>query len=122
MAKRGKEQAGMSFAYTFPIEEMGILIPPTTIQLSSKFLQDELGVMRFDAHPDWQEGGKVTHVGCPFCKQGFLKLGKVEPEYRGGMDPLPQTKEHTANKYEYVCSNNECNGRFFGVYQWMWID
>ena len=71
---------------------------------------------------DVRKVGEVTSSNCPFCETGSLKLIKVDPKYSGGANPLPPTKYHVGNSYEFCCSNKECDGKFFGSYTWMHID
>ena len=121
MAKNDK-QLKMEFTYTYPIKKMGTLIDPYTVSLFESFMEEKLNVGRFDVLSP-SEKSKFTKVACPFCKKGFLKLLSVEPRYSGGPRPMPAALYHTANHYEFVCSNNpECKGRFIGTYTWMYID
>jgi len=117
------EQIGMEFIYIYPVEEMGNLISPETISLSESFLRDKLRVSPHDVSPSYlSEEKKLTKVGCPFCKEGALKLMKIEPEYSGGMREAPAVKHRVGNRYEYGCSNPACNAEFFGTYTWRLID
>lgn len=119
-------QKGMELSYTYPIEEMGHVMSqamPHMVWLSRRFLQAKLGASSFDPLPGRER--KTPKVGCPFCKEvsreGILTLESVEPTFSGGMDPQG-SKHHVGNQYTYNCSNEECDAKFTGVYQWMWID
>lgn len=96
----------------FFIEEMGFLVAseslPHSVSLSSLFLTKHLGVTRFD------NTSSTTNVGCPFCKEGRLRLINVDPTVSHG--------HHVGNGYSYDCSNGSCDGTFSGSYRWMYID
>lgn len=119
------KQAKMEFPYTYLVEEMGSIVAPGSlphfIYLSRSFLEKKLRAFRHDRMPI-REGKAITKIGCPFCNNGFLKLTKVEPKYSGGMSLIPDRMERVGNEYEYICSNDECDARFIGTYQWAWID
>jgi len=115
-----EKQGKMDFPYTYSVKEMGTLMSPHTIFLFGSFIQEKLKGSMLDAVSFDEE--KITKVGCPFCKDGFLKLVKVEPQYSGGPRRVPSVMHHVGNRYEYVCSNPKCDGRFVGTYTWMYID
>lgn len=120
-----EKQTEMELPYTYPVEEMGFLpVPqslPHLVSLSRSFLSEKLKASRFNRMPIREEK-TMTKIGCPFCNNGSLKLVKVEPQYSGGMSPTPASMQHVGNGYEYVCSNDECDARFIGTFQWAWID
>ncbi len=119
MEKSGQRE--MKFAYTYDVKEMGKLTSPNSIYLYNSFIRDKLNPGILNTEP--KKEGEITNIGCPFCKNGFLKLSTVKPKYSGGLrGGVAHTLHHTGNWYEYVCSNPNCNGRFAGEYTWMWID
>jgi len=120
MEEKGKQKE-MEFTYTYPVKEMGIEIASHTIHLFESFIREKLSGGRLDAEPVFQEE-RITKVGCPFCQKGFLKISKVTPQYSGGPSPVPMTMHHVGNRYEYICSNPECDAKFMGTYTWMYID
>lgn len=115
------KQVEMELSYTYPVEQMGALISPEilphTVHLSESFLRDKLRVSGWldERRLLRKEPEEVTNIGCPFCRKGSLKLIMVEPVYSGGLSPTPSSMRHVANKYEYVCSTDECDGRFSGT-------
>ena len=120
-------QEEMELSYTYPVEEMGHVISQATphmVRLNDHFLTEKLGASSFDTMPGWESKRKTPKVGCPFCKEagreGFLKLESVEAAFSSGPDPLG-SKHHVGNHYAYNCSNGECDARFVGTDQWMWI-
>ena len=116
-----EKQTEMELPYTYSVEKMGFVVDPQsfphTIHLSKLFIRDELGASMFDGKPGWEKE-EVTNIGCPFCKKGRLKLIKVERVYSDDLSPTRGETKHIGNDYEYVCSNDECDGRFFGTYEW----
>lgn len=117
------EQGEMNLPCTHSVGEMGILISPHTIYLHRLFLRDKLQPPIFGVGLGWHQQ-EITNIGCPFCREGFLKLEEVNPAYSGGPhpDPVPSSMHHIGNRCKYICSNDECDGIFVGIYQWMWID
>ena len=113
-------QVKMDFTYTYKVEEMGTLLSPNTIFLFESFIRDKLKGNMLDIDSLGEE--KTTKVGCPFCKDGLLKLVKVEPKYSGGPRRVLSVMHHVGNKYEYICSNPDCAGKFVGTYTWTHID
>lgn len=112
----------MEFPQLYEIADMGTTYPltPKTIYLHPSFIRENLGGGRLSVH---FEVGKDTNVSCPFCQEGRLQLASVEPEYSGGPRAFPPpVMHHVGNRYEFKCSNPNCDGRFVGTYQWMWID
>ena len=93
---------------------------PHMIYLFSSFIGQELGMG--NKFLDERKINTITNVCCPFCDTGSLKLSRVKANYSGGANPLPPTKHHVGNSYEFRCSNEECDARFFGSYTWMHID
>lgn len=116
------QQLSMELPQLYSIEEMGTTHPltPKTIYLHPSFVGNKLGGGSLVL---LEEVGRGTNIGCPFCREGRLKLAAVTPEYSGGPRSFPpSTMHHVGNKYEYRCSNPECEGRFVGTYIWMHID
>jgi len=117
------EQIEMNFpdkTDTYDVKEMGMLFYPNSIYLYNSFIRDKLNPGTLDT--ELRKEGEITNIGCPFCKNGFLKLITVKPRYSGGLGRVARTQHHTGNWYEYVCSNPDCSGKFSGEYTWMWID
>ena len=98
-----------------PLEKMGRLIYDKTIILKESFLTDVLMAASLQV-------GKATNVVCPFCQKGFLKLNQMEPIYSGGVHPRPAIKEHTGDTYEFICTGEDCKGKFEGTYIFKNID
>lgn len=121
MPKKDKQRE-MDLSYTYSVKEMGILIGEKIVHLFDSFIREKLGGSIFDAQAIFEKKDSITKVGCPFCKEGFLKLEKVEPDYSGGPHAVPMTLHHVGNKYEYSCSNSNCPARFYGTHTWMYID
>ena len=120
--EREKGKAKLKF---YTISQMGSHVSkdPPMIWLSDTFLKKELGISIFT--PSFNEFVKKSvNIGCPFCKKGHLQLLKIEPVYEGGMlsGPVPSSKEHTADDYNFKCSNQKCPATFYGRYRWMNID
>ena len=109
----------MDPGHNYPVEEMGILMGPHQIFLFESFLGKVLGAGHFSYLP---EEKTLTKVGCPFCKEGFLKIVDVKSTYSGGPGRAPAIMHHTGNEYNFQCSNPSCDGKFFGTYTWMYID
>jgi len=84
--EQGK-QGKLDFTYTYEAKDMGTLLSPHAIYLFESFIRKQLEGSRLDATPFNEE--KTTKVGCPFCKNGFLILVKVEPEYKCGVYETP---------------------------------
>jgi hypothetical protein len=73
---------------------------------------------------------KITRVGCPFCEIGLLRLISAVPQYRAGIDPwgyfdsfLNQVFNkdffiHISDDLKYICSNQDCQGTFYGTIHW----
>ena len=121
--KPEEKQKEMELIYTYPVQEMGHVINqamPHMVWLSDRFLTKKLGASSFNTIPGW----KIPKSGCPFCKEagreGFLELESVEPIFSGVYALV--SKHHVGNHYAYNCSNEECDARFVGTHQWMWID
>ena len=116
------KQDKITFTYSHKPEEMGYVPMPEQlphwIYLFPSFISEKgLSVSRlFDGI------GQLSNVTCPFCKNGVLRLAKIEPIYSGGANPHPSTLHHVGNKLEYDCSNTVCDATFSGNYRWMWID
>lgn len=120
-----EKQAAMEFTHTYKVEKMGVIMSsnmPHIIFLFSSFLNDKLKASLLDADPVFRKNDGLTRVGCPFCKKGVLKIKTVKPEYSGGLARMPSTLKHTGNHYEYICSNQECDGMFVGSHTWIHID
>ncbi|KKM86094.1 hypothetical protein LCGC14_1282500 [marine sediment metagenome] len=90
------------------------------LHLHSGFLKKYLNVSELDTFSYPRREKKEINVVCCYCKEGVLILKDVQPHYSGGMRPTPSSMRHTSNNYEYGCT--KCDARFFGSYQWMWID
>ncbi len=115
------KQEKITLNYSYKSEEMGHILMlelPHWMYLFPSFISEKgLPVSRlFDGI------GQLSNVTCPFCKNGVLRLAKIEPIYSGGANPNPSTLHHVGNKLEYDCSNPVCDAIFSGDYRWMWID
>lgn len=115
------KQLEIEFKERHTVEQMGRLISPNTIYLFESFMRKKLRLWGL-LDTTLSDEEKTTEVSCPFCQQGFLKLNKVKPEYNGGPGSAPTVKHHVGNRYEYLCSNPKCDGKFLGDYTWMHID
>ena len=96
-------------------KEMGKVLGSKTMALKQSFLRDVL-------LPQTERKDEVTKVGCPFCKEGSLKLESKKPKYSGSPRPTPTTLHHVGNDYEFSCTNLSCSGKFLGTNTWMYID
>ena len=116
-----EEQLSMALPYRYQPGQMGSFMGSDAhaLYLFESFIRDKL---QMGSRLDAREIGKVTSINCPFCETGFLKLIKVDPKYSGGASPLPATQHYVGNSYEFLCSNEECDCRFFGSCTWLHID
>lgn len=66
--------------------------------------------------------GQVSEVQCLFCKNGCLKLARIEPLHSGGVIRRCGYQEHIGNICYYACTEAECGATFCYKIQWMRID
>ncbi len=87
---------------------------PCYVSLAEGFLKMKMKAMLSDFDRRQEKEGKITDIGCPLCRragrEGSLKLKSVEPVYRS----FKEKDVHIGNRYEYVCSSPDCQGRFAG--------
>ena len=116
------QQLKMGVSRSFPAEKMGIRLGSNPHHLfMHRGFMGKIGQLGFPGDLGRQPGD-ITDVECPFCKEGRLKVLSVQPVYSGGARSVPVTQQHVGNQYAFVCSNDKCDGRFFGTHQWLWID
>ena len=120
--EREKSKSKLKF---YTISQMGSHVSkdPPMIHLSETFLTKKLGISQITLSFD-STIKESANIGCPCCKQGHLQLFEAKPIYEGGMfsGPVPETKKHTADDYNFKCSNQKCPATFYGSYRWMYID
>ena len=120
-----ERQQEMEFSYRYPVEEMGYLpVPqnlPHFVSLRPEFLREKLQAHMLFGRIPVKEEDRITKVVCPFCQKGFLKLVAIKPVLDGGPGNILIEKKHVGNTYTYVCTNDRCDGRFFGEDRWMWF-
>ena len=94
------------------VEEMGRRVYPYFIELTERFIRDELGARSTDKLFNQEE---KTDVCCPLCGEGVLERKRVEPIYSSS-----RRRHHTGNFYQYQCTN--CNAKSEGIYCWSYED